>query len=372
MTDISRREALGMGAAALAAGTAASGTVLAEKGPSLSALAKAKGLRFGTAIAAYQLDDPKYLDLVRRECGALVAENEHKMYVIEREKGAYNFAPADALVAFAKTNDLMMRGHTLVWHHPNWLPQWVNETQFASAADAEAVLGGYIGKVAGRYDPFLYSWDVVNETIDPATGGLRETSFSRAMGPEVIDFCFHQAREHAPDAKLAYNDYMSWEDGHELHRTGVLKLLEDLLSRGAPIDALGIQSHSNDDMPTEFTPAKQKAWREFCDEVTAMGLDIYMTEFDVNDTEMGPDIETRDREMASFTKDYLDIMFSYPETKELLVWGLVDKYSWLQNFKPRTDDVEKRPTPFDSNYQPKPMRDAIGEALKAAPGRTLG
>ena len=100
-----------------------------------------------------------------------------------------------------------------------------------------------------------------------------------------------------------------------------------------------------------------------------MGLQFSLTEFDVNDTRLGPDPAFRDELIASFTKDYLDMMLSYPQTKELLMWGLVDKYSWLQDFLPRTDGVEKRPTLFDSNYKPKQMREAVAAALKAAPVR---
>lgn len=100
-----------------------------------------------------------------------------------------------------------------------------------------------------------------------------------------------------------------------------------------------------------------------------MGLEIYLTEFDVNDTELGPDVDMRDRLIAAYTKDYLDIMLSYPQTKDLLAWGLVDRDSWLQTFLPRTDGVEKRPTLFDSSYKPKPIRDAVADSLRSAPPR---
>lgn len=339
--------------------------------PSLSALAQKKGLRFGTAMAAHQLNDPRYVEIVLRECGALVAENEHKIYVILGQEDNWNFAPGDALASFASQNDLRMRGHTLIWSHPRWLPDWLNATTF-SPSEAEAWLDMYIGRVAGRYNPQLYSWDVINEAIDADTGELRETPFTKAMGVDAITHSFFAAREAAPDATLVYNDYMSWEEGNEAHRGGVLKLLERLLKDGAPIDAFGIQSHSNYNMPDEFTPERQRAWRAFVDEAVGMGLDIYLTEFDVNDTRLGPDIAMRDRLIADYTKDYLDMMFSYGETKELLVWGMVDKYSWLQTFFPRTDDVEKRPTVYSSDYEPKLMRDAIAASLRSAATRTVG
>ncbi len=376
MSTVTRRQSLKFAAAAGALPLFAGACASDGGGPSAPAgtmplkdLAAAKGLRFGSAISARQLNDPRYVEIVLRECGVLVAENEHKQYTILAEPDEWNFTPGDALAAFAKTNGLGMRGHTLLWNRTRWTSDWLNETDFASAAEAESWLDAYIARVAGRYHPFIYSWDVVNETIDPETGALRDTVFSKAMGPELIDFCFHKAKEAAPDATLAYNDYMSWENGNENHRAGVLRLLERLLGNGVPVDALGIQSHSNYDMPDEFTPEKQRTWRGFVEEVIGMGLEIYLTEFDVNDTELGPGVNARDRLIASYAKDYLDMMLSYEATKDLLVWGLVDSDSWLQDFLPRDDGVEKRPAPFDSAYRPKPLRGAIAAALEAAPVR---
>ncbi len=375
MTNISRRTALGlMAAAAGMVGCGANGepreTFPVDPEP-LKDIASSKGILFGSAMAAHQLNDPEYVRLVQEECAVIVAENEHKWYTIHPEPDVWNFEPADALVGFAQENNLKMRGHTVLWHHPRWFPDWVNNLDFASAAEAEAMLDDYITRVVSRTHPFIHSWDVINEAVDDETGELRETSFSRAMGGplNVIDYAFRKTAELSPGTALAYNDYMSWETGNENHRNGVLRLMEALLSRGAPLTKFGIQSHSNYDMPNEFSREKQRAWRAFCEEAIGMGLDLSLTEFDVNDTRLGPDVEMRDRLIASYTKDYLDIMLDYPQTKELLMWGIVDKYSWLQDFLPRDDGVEKRPTIYDSQYRPKPMRQAIAAALRAAPAR---
>lgn len=376
MRDFSRRTALGMiaGAAGLAACASPDARQVSfpvDPEP-LKDIANAKGILFGSAMAAHQLSDPDYLRLIREECAVIVAENEHKWYTIHPEPDVWDFQPADALVGFAQANGLKMRGHTVLWHHPRWFPDWVNNLEFQSAAEAEAMLDDYITRVVSRAHPFIHSWDVINEAVDDQTGELRETSFSRAMGGplNVMEYAFRKTAELTPGTALAYNDYMSWETGNENHRTGVLKLMEALLKRGAPLTVFGIQSHSNYDMPNEFSREKQLAWRAFCEEAIGMGLDLSLTEFDVNDTRLGPDAAMRDRLIAEYTKDYLDIMFDYPQTKELLIWGLVDKYSWLQDFLPRDDGVEKRPTLFNSNYQPKPVREAVAAALRAAPVRS--
>ena len=53
--------------------------------------------------------------------------------------------------------------------------------------------------------------------------------------------------------------------------------------------------------------------------------------------------------MADLGKAYLDIMLSYPQLRYVMAWGLVDKYSWLQEFMPRADGLPQRPAPYDDN-----------------------
>tara|TARA_R110001606_G_scaffold52360_2_gene129889 strand:+ start:4973 stop:5944 length:972 start_codon:yes stop_codon:yes gene_type:complete len=320
-------------------------------------------------MAAHQLDDPRYRDIMLRECATMVAENEHKWYTIYPDPDTVNFAPADRLVAFAVENGLTMRGHTLLWHRPQYSPKWVNELEFSSASETADFVEQKIALTASRYAPVIYAWDVVNEAIDDQTGAFRETSLSARMGEQLIDHAFHVAKAHAPDARLVYNDFMSWETTSTAHRAGVLRFLERLKARGVPLDGLGVQSHSNYEMPDEFTRDKQRDWIAFCDEIVGMGLELYITEFDVNDTGLKPDIAYRDQLIASYTRDYFDMMLAYPELKEVLIWGMVDDQSWLQTFLPRADDVLKRPTLYDKDYKAKAMRTSLADAFRAAARR---
>jgi len=45
---------------------------------------------------------------------------------------------------------------------------------------------------------------------------------------------------------------------------------------------------------------------------------------------------------------------------------MVDRYSWLNNFDPRRDKLLKRGTPYDANFRPKPLRQAIATAFASA------
>ncbi len=234
------------------------------------------------------------------------------------------------------------------------------------------MLVAHIAKVIGHY-PQIDSWDVVNETIEPRDGSMRRTVLSDALGQEAtLDVAFQTARAFAPKARLVYNDYMGWEAGNEAHRTGVLKLLEGFRKRGTPVDALGVQSHLGTEDPAapgSLGGPQEKQWRAFIDEATGMGYNLLITEFDVNDRDLPGDVAARDAAGAAVAKAFLDLMLDYRQTKEVLAWGMVDKYSWLQNFTPRKDGLPKRATLYDDAYKPKPMREAVAAAFQAAPVR---
>jgi endo-1,4-beta-xylanase len=373
--ELSRRGVLTLAAAGAVVGAA---PALAQA-PSLNDLARAKGMRFGGAVGAWRSGhengsyaDPRYWSLLAAQCGLIVPENELKWYTVHPAPGVYAFARADAMQTKAEAAGLAMRGHNLLWNRPEYLTAWVNAYDFGSrpASAAEKLLVEHIETVCAHY-PHIRSWDVVNETIDEDTGAMRETVFTRYLGPEAIDIAFHAARRAAPQAQLVYNDYMSWEAGSARHREGVLRLLERLKAAKVPVDALGLQSHIKPTGPEvgQLAKAQTAEWRRCLDGATGMGYGLLVTEFDVADKYLPGDIAVRDRAVADYARAYLDLTLSYPQVKDVLGWGLVDSYSWLQAETPRSDGLPERPTPYDAEFRAKPLREAVAAAFAGAPVR---
>ena len=342
---------------------------------SLKAIAERKGILFGSAIGAGpegsltgSLSDPGVRAIVARECGVIVPENEMKSYVVGNDPKAYNFAPADRIAGWASSAGLKMRGHTLLWNRSEYIPKAVEALCLVRGSSGAAkYLHDYIANVCDHFGNRIYSWDVVNETIDPATGSVRDTVFSKVLGFDAIKIAYETVRERLPHCQTVYNDYMSWERGAEKHRSGVLRFLEQCRKAGIPIDAVGMQSHLGTD--GNVKDIDHTGWRSFVDEVVAMGYKILITEFDVNDRNLPVDIQVRDSGVASVATDYLDMMLSYPQLDQLLCWGMVDRFSWLQNFQKREDGLPSRPCPYDDSYAAKPLRSAIAGALNRAAKR---
>jgi len=345
-------------------------------GESLKDVAARKGMRFGTAISAgrNQFGDAAYRALVERECNLIVLENEMKWQALEPAPGKPNFGPADDVIAWAKDKGIAVRGHNLFWQTEKWVPAWVAKQDFGKQPGkaAEQLMRTHVSTVCGHFGKTIKSWDVVNEAVDPADGKLRQNALTKPLGAiEQIDLAFRLAHEYAPQAQLVYNDYMRGDAGSAKHRAGVLALLADLKKRGTPVNALGLQSHIGSWDETDKGRADLVEWRKFLDEVTGMGYDLLITELDVNDRRLPADIAKRDAGVAAATRDFLDVTLAYPRLRDILVWGLADNISWLQTWDeaPRTDKLPMRPTPFDAQLKAKPMKQAILDAIKAAPAR---
>jgi endo-1,4-beta-xylanase len=368
------------GAALLPAGFASlAATAAGSKDEALKDIAKRKGLRFGTAVGSgrNQFGDPAYRALVERECNIIVAENEMKWQALEPARDALRFGPADAMLAWARDKGMEMRGHNLFWQAEKWLPAWVAKEDFGSppARGAERLMRKHVQTVCA-HGTAVKSWDVVNEAVDPLDGKLRENALTRPFGAagaiEQIDLAFRLAHEYAPHAQLVYNDYMRGDAGSAKHRAGVLAMLAELKKRGTPINALGLQSHIGSwDESADRGKEDLLQWRRFLDEVTAMGYDLLITEFDVNDRRLPADIAARDAGVAAAARDYLDLTLSYPRLSDFLLWGMADHINWLQTWDeaPRKDKLPMRPSPYDGQLRAKPLRQAIADAMRTMPAR---
>jgi endo-1,4-beta-xylanase len=374
-----RRRVLAAGLAALAGGTpllvpANSGAAEAEP---LRKLAAEKGLIYGTTISAAQIStDHGFIDVVRQQAGLVVAENDMKWQVMNRGKpGDDDYGPADTVAAFARDNDLVLRGHNLLWYHRT--PTWFFD--LATRQEQERAIVEHIQNLAGRYRGRVHSWDVVNEPIEPKDGrsdGLRAAVFLEMLGPEYLDLAYHVARETDPTARLVVNEYDVELDSpdQETRRTTLINLLERMRRSGTPVDAVGIQGHLS---CAGGPPFSAPGLRRFLADLAELGLDIQITELDVTDENAPADQAVRDRLVADAYSRFLDAALDETAVKMVVTWGLSDRHSWIvrretNEAKWRSDDFASRPLPFDTDLKPKPAYEAIANAFAHAPQRSAG
>lgn len=286
-----------------------------------------------------------------------------KWHALRPTPDTYNFQPADAILAFATAHKQRMRGHNLCWHQA--LPDWFKTT--VTRANARQVLTDHIRRVAGHFAGKLHSWDVVNEAVEPRDGrsdGLRKSPWLELVGPDYIEIAFQTTRLADSSALLTYNDYGIELDTPEqaTKREQVLALVRKLKLRGAPIHAVGVQSHL-----TAGDPAPGNGLRDFVRELGAMDLQVFITELDISDHKLPGTVAERDAAVAKLYGDYLRLMLAEPNVTAVLTWGITDKYTWLNHDHARGDGQPQRPLPFDPDYKPVPAFFAMRNAFDGRP-----
>jgi endo-1,4-beta-xylanase len=333
----------------------------------IKAAAKAKGVSTGSAIEPEPLAaDAPYASLMREFCQQVTPENAMKWSEVAPGPDKLDFTRADKVMTWAAEHGARVFGSCLVWHEA--VPAWVPANP--SARQAHDLLDHRIRSIVGRYRGRVQGWDVVIEAmelLDKRPDGLRRSRWLEALGPDYLAFAYATAHDADPHARLAYSDYGLEHDDvpwmADKRRT-VLRMLESLKAKNAPIHAFNIQSHLLGDRPPVFG----KALRRFLADVAALGLEIYIGELDVTDQNQGGHFDERDRATGELYRRYLDVVLDEPAVKVVTTWGISDRYNSKVFVAPRPEHDE-RPLPFDQALKPKPAALAMLEAFRHAPAR---
>ena len=308
----------------------------------------------GVAFQAGRLSSAQHTRVTSRTFSSLTAEYEMKMNPLSAGRDQYNWEAVDALVTYAKAQNMQIHGHTLVWHQT--VPPWL-ENFSGSDQEFEEVVREYIMAVVGRYQDDVISWDVVNEAFDNQTGALRNSVFRRRMGDDYLARVFQYARDADPDVLLFYNDYGTPYDANK--RAAVLRMVDDFQRRGIPIDGVGLQVH----VTHTFPPIGDIV--AMMDSVANRGLKVHLSELDVRVNPNG-DLTAltpaRSQAQKARVKAIVSAFMALPADRRFAItmWGLRDPESWLINFWGNPE----WPLLFDADFNPKPAYEGFLEALK--------
>ncbi|MBI3207273.1 MAG: endo-1,4-beta-xylanase, partial [Candidatus Solibacter usitatus] len=279
--------------------------------------------------------------------------NVMKFGPIHPARNAYNFAPADALLAFAAANKMTVRGHTLVWHNQN--PAWLTNGNFTPPQLAE-ILQEHITTVVKRYAGRVAAWDVVNEAFND-NGTIRATIWSNSPGLIYVEQAFRWAREADPAAGLFYNDYSA--ELINAKSDAIYAMARDFVARGVPLTGIGWQMHLT------TNTGSLASMESNLKRLTDLGLQVQITELDVrlpidsSGAAAASALETQ----ARIYRDVITLCLKFPLCTMVQTWGFTDKYSWIPGTFPGTGAALL----FDASYRPKSAHAAFLDAMKNAP-----
>ncbi|PBC71690.1 endo-1,4-beta-xylanase (glycosyl hydrolase family 10) [Streptomyces sp. TLI_235] len=311
----------------------------------LRALASADGRQIGVAVADNRLTgSTAYSSLVTGQFNSVTAENTMKWDAVEPSRGNLDWAAADRLVATARANGQVVRGHTLAWH--SQVPGWITNGGFG-AAQLRTLLQQHIATEAGRYAGRIYAWDVVNEAFND-DGTRRSSIWQDNLGDGWIADALTWAHQADPAAKLYINDYSI--EGVNAKSTALYNLVKSLKQQGVPIDGVGFQAH----LVLGQVPADLKTnLQRFAD----LGVDVAVTELDVR--MQTPSNATT---LATQAEDYRKVVTACRAVARCVgvtVWGLDDADSWVPGVFPGYGAAAL----YDENLQAKPALAAVAAAF---------
>jgi len=340
---------------------------------------------------AFTSSDGQYALL--KHFNVLVAENDMKPQNImpyikpTTFPGVYNWTNADKLVNYAKANNTKVRGHVLFWHSqtPDYLFDVTGNGNTATTTMTKDTLYDrmekHIKTVFEKYRGDVLWWDVCNEVVgdngqiraagSPLSGGSWYTKVMENSGLtginryEFVLKAFQWARHYADanggtNVKLYLTDYNNEYSGPK--QAEFENLINYLITNNAPIDGVGFQCHIKWDWPSvtdisnaidKFAGKTRNDGTKLMTQITEMDMSLFSnsegTATTLSDTVRNSRLTTQ----ATRYRQLFDIFKEKYNTGKLdmvLVWGIADGHSWLNN-RPygRTD----YPLFFDRNYQPK-------------------
>jgi len=334
----------------------------------------------GAALSLNQIsgNEPDAVALVEKHFNSVTPENILKWEEVHPAPNKYNFEPADRYAALGEKSKMHIVGHTLVWFFQT--PDWVFQDESGKPLSREALLKRmkeHIFTVEGRYKGRIHGWDVVNEAIEDRGAGetenLRTRSWYKAIGPDVLTMAFKWAHEADPKAILYYNDYNFYR-GRQCKT--VIRLIQNLQSKGVRLDGIGIQAHWGLDYPSHDQIEK------IIGDLSKLGVKLMITEMDVTVlpfaedhldkklTSLDPGLQKKlnpyanalpesvQKEQAQRYAEFFSIFLKHRDKfKRVTFWGIHDRQSWRSDWPVigRTD----YPLLFNSQYEPKPAFDAI-------------
>jgi endo-1,4-beta-xylanase len=337
----------------------------ADSPRTLKSLAAACGIKTGVACSKTSLEQSPaaFVDFVTGNFTLLTPEGELKWSALRPTQHEYDFAKSDWLLDFTSQHGMALRGHNLCWNTGN--PPWLEAV--LTQSNAEKILTDHIATVTGRYAGKLDSWDVVNEPIAiwfNKPGGYYDGPWLRTLGPEYIDIAFHAAAAADPHCLRVINVHHVEQGRDAETRNACLKMLESLLKRNVPVQALGIESHLDCDLTID-----QGELDKFIASVQKMGLQILITELDINDSKVNGSDQHRDQVVADYYRRYLDVVLPVANIDRLIFWAPMDR-SWMDymcnapRWQRSDGKCNHRPGLIDSSLQIKQSYQAVAAAIE--------
>lgn len=301
-----------------------------------------------------------YGAVISREFNALSTTASMWM-IVHPARDRWDFSFLDEVVGFAQRNNLKVIGTPILWgaegDSPDgrWYdydPSYLNDG--LTADEARRLMRDHITTLVGRYRGRVHEWVVANEVVDPSSPtGTRQDIFAKKLG--TVDYlaeAFRLVHELDPQAVLILNE--GYAHGPTDNADRLYRLVQELLRRGAPIHAVGLQTHwTNFEKMPSFEEMRVNLER-----FAALGVQIRLTEVDVMVGHLP--VEEREAWQKGIYRGVVSTCLAVAACKGITFWGFTDRHNWWIDEMGYTDE---QPLLFDAEYRRKPSYFGVLDAL---------
>jgi endo-1,4-beta-xylanase len=335
----------------------------------------------GTVISVGEFPDPKAREIYEKHCSIVTLNPfywgqihpEVPFYPfhwggLHPEEGVYYFDRADELMEYVSGLNLKVHGHPLLFGSLD--PEWIFRDGDRPISRDKLIerMKDHIHTVVGRYKGRINYWDVVNEpTADPffninmeasaITDIYKKVPWYKIIGEEYVEMALRFAHEADPDAKLFVNENNIFGPASNLKRRNFIKIIKNLLDKGAPLHGVGLQGHFASDYPP---------LGDICETIkifSDMGLEVHITELDMSTYSMArwvapglvPEHDSyntrvESRQRHRYKKLFEELRSCSDDVSAVIFWGLKDENSWLNTVPDKRNDW---PLLFHGEYETK-------------------
>lgn len=227
-----------------------------------------------------------------------------------------------------RAHNVKVKGHPLCWHTScaDWLMEYDNATILKKQIDR-------IHRDVTAFKGTIDMWDVINEVVIMPVYNRYDNAITRICKEygqiPLVKMVFEAAKECNPDAVLLINDFDLSRDYSDL--------IARCLDAGAPIGAIGLQTHQHQGYRGE-------AWfREVLDRFSQFGLPLHFTEntlvsgdimpahiVDLNDYQVDkwPSTPEGEERQKKEWREMYEMLFDHPLVGAITGWDFADG-AWL-------------------------------------------
>lgn len=327
--------------------------------PSLKALGAEHNIQIGNFAMPKLLGEQAYADILTSQFNLALVDNQPNWHFTDVDLrpsvNEFNFSRVDEVVAFAQKNNMAIQMHHYIWGEQKWLPDWLLKGGYSKQQLLD-IIQNHIMVMGKRYSGKVQEWTVVNEAFTRGQHmyGLSDWWADNTGGQEYIDQSFIWARQADPHSKLILNDF----NNETINDTSnaMYDYIKGAKERGIPIDGIGMQMHIDGTHP----PVKDEVISNM-KRFGALGVQVYVTELDVNMNDVKADNAARDDIQSGIYHEMMRACIESEVCPSFALLGITDKETWY-NYLPGTPDA--RPLLFTKDYKPKPAFYSLREALQ--------